>query len=72
MDRLEGELGTQASVIRLNLLSSIGQAAAGQFGVRAIPTFVLVDGQGNILHRQAGRIDTDKVKNLVKEVNERK
>ena len=72
VNRLEKELGSQASVVRLNLLSSIGRTVGGQFGVRAVPTFILLDDQGNAIYRQSGRIDTTKVKDLVYQANERK
>jgi thioredoxin-related protein len=71
VNRLEDELGSQASVIRLDVLSSIGQTAGGQYGIRAVPTFLLMDGQGNLIYRQSGRIDTAKVKDLVSEIHER-
>jgi thioredoxin-related protein len=72
VSRLEKELGSQASVVRLDLLSSIGRAAGGQFGIRAVPTFLLLDGQGNTVYHQAGRIDAMKVTDLVHQINERK
>ena len=72
MNRLEKELGAQANVVRLNVLSSIGRTLGGQFGVRAVPTFILLDDQGNTIFRQSGRIDTTKVKDLVYQVNGRK
>jgi thioredoxin-related protein len=72
VSRLEKELGAQASVVRLDLLSSIGRAAAGQFGIRAVPAFLLLDNQGNTIYQQTGRIDTMKVRDLVRQINERK
>jgi len=72
VNRLEKELGAQANVVRLNVLSSIGRTLGGQFGVRAVPTFILLDDQGNTIFRQSGRIDTTKVKDLVYQVNGRK
>lgn len=72
MNRLEKELGSQASVVRLDVLSSVGRTAAGRFGVRGVPTFILLDDQGNPTYRQTGAIDTARVKTLVEELNERK
>lgn len=72
MNRLEKELGSQASVVRLDALSSVGRTAAGRFGVRGVPTFILLDDQGNAKYRQTGTIDTARVKDLVEEMNERK
>ena len=70
VDRLEQELGANASVVRLDVFSAIGRTAAGRFAVRSVPTFLLSDGQGNILYRQTGSIDTGKVKDLVQQANE--
>lgn len=67
MDRLEKELGEQARIIRLDVFSSVGRTAGGQFGVRSVPTFILLDGQGSILYRQSGTINTEKVKDLVQQ-----
>lgn len=72
VDRLELELGETASVIRLDVFSAVGQTAAGRFGVRSVPTFLLSDGHDNIVYRQTGSIDTGKVKELVKQANEGK
>ena len=58
-------------VVRLDVLSGIGRAVGSQYGTRAVPTFVLFDGRGNAIYRQAGLLDTDKIKGLVLQVNER-
>jgi thioredoxin-related protein len=59
-------------VVRLDVLSGIGRAVGSQYATRAVPTFMLFDGHGNAIYRQAGLLDTDKVKTLVQQVNERK
>ena len=44
-------------MIRLSLLGSIGREAAAKFGVRIVPTTIILDGQGSVLARQAGLPD---------------
>jgi thioredoxin-like negative regulator of GroEL len=54
VDGLETKLAGKAAVIRLNMLSQVGQQAAQQYGVRAVPTLVVVDGNGQPVHTQFG------------------
>ncbi len=49
MDRLETRLDGRAEVIRLNLLSDVGREAALRYGVRAVPTLLVVDGEGDLV-----------------------
>ena len=56
VDGLEKELTGKADVIRLNAMTSIGQQAAAHFGVRGLPTLVLVDGNGQVVLTQVGII----------------
>ena len=46
MDRLEKELGDEVQVLRLSVTGEAGRAAAARYGVRAVPTFVIFDGEG--------------------------
>jgi thioredoxin-related protein len=41
-------------VVRLNLLSRVGRQAAARYGVRGIPTTVVVDGNGEAIYGQYG------------------
>ena len=54
MDGLEGDLEGRARVLRLNILDSVGRQAARRFGVRAVPAFFVVDGQGGVVDAQVG------------------
>jgi len=56
VDRLERELDGRAEVIRLNMMSGVGRQAAAVFGVRAVPTLVVVDGDGQVALTQVGII----------------
>ncbi|MGD8623452.1 MAG: thioredoxin family protein [Anaerolineae bacterium] len=62
MDRLERDLEGQARVLRLSALSSVGRQLGGLYGVRGVPTFLLFDGSGEIVHYQVGRPDADRIK----------
>ena len=54
VDGLEGDLAGRARVMRLNILDSVGMQAARRFGVRAVPAFFVVDGQGGVVDAQVG------------------
>ena len=56
VDRLERELDGKAEVIRLDMMSGVGRQAATVFGVRAVPTLVVIDGQGQVSLTQVGLI----------------
>lgn len=62
MDRLEQELEGQAQVLRLDVMDSVGRELAMRYGARAVPTFVVLDGTGQVLLRQAGMPDRDGIK----------
>jgi thioredoxin-like negative regulator of GroEL len=49
-------------------MSKVGGQAAGQFGVRAVPTLIVVDGKGQVVLIQAGRIKADEVEARVNEL----
>ncbi len=65
VDGLERELEGQARVVRLSILSQAGQEAAQRYDVRGVPTFLVFDGQGNLIERQVGFPDRSKIKALV-------
>jgi thioredoxin-related protein len=62
VDRLERDLKGQAQVLRLNAWSEVGRQLATRYGVRGVPTFLLFDGRGELVHYQVGRLDADRVK----------
>ena len=62
MDRLEKDLEDTAQVLRLSTWSSVGRQLGSRFGVRGVPTFLLFDGTGQLVHYQVGRLDADRVK----------
>lgn len=54
VDRLETQLTGKAEVIRLNLMTQVGRQAAARYGVRGVPTLVVVDGAGNPVYGRYG------------------
>lgn len=44
----------KAAVIRLDVMSRVGQQAARRYGVRGVPALVVVDGSGQAIFGQAG------------------
>ncbi|OQY16593.1 MAG: hypothetical protein DRI77_04605 [Chloroflexi bacterium] len=65
MDGLERDLENQARVVRLSVLSKLGQQIAQRHGVRGVPTFLIFDGQGNLIERQTGFPNKNKIKALL-------
>jgi len=48
--------------VRLSVFDTVGRQLAGRFGVRGVPTFLLFDGAGNMIHSQVGHLDADRMK----------
>ena len=65
MDGLERDLDGQARVVRLSVLSELGREIAQRYGVRGVPTFLIFDGQGELIERQVGFPDRNGIKTLV-------
>ncbi|MCJ7511395.1 MAG: thioredoxin family protein [Anaerolineales bacterium] len=57
VDRLEEQFDPQLAVIRLNVQNAATEPLARRYGVQYTPTFLLFDGQGQILLRSVGAID---------------
>lgn len=49
-------------MLRLSTAGRIGRELAARYGVRGVPTFLLFDGAGNMIHYQVGRLDSDRIK----------
>jgi thioredoxin-related protein len=65
VDGLERELEGQARVVRLSVLSQTGRDVARRYGVMGIPTFLVFDGQGDLIGRDVGFPNRNKIKTLV-------
>jgi thioredoxin-like negative regulator of GroEL len=70
VDRLEGDLGERALVLRLSVLSEVGQAAAARYGVRAVPTFVVFDEAGGTVAQSIGLPDRESLRDLLESLAE--
>ena len=66
VDGLEAELGDKATIIRLNLQSSVGGELARQYGIEFAPTFIFFDAEGNELWRQIGGLDTQRARDSIR------
>jgi hypothetical protein len=65
VDRLERELEGQARVVRLDVFGRVGREIAQQHHVMSMPTFLVFDGDGNLLARQTGMPDRIRIKALI-------
>jgi thiol-disulfide isomerase/thioredoxin len=51
---IEQELEGTARVIRLDIASELGKSAAGRYGVSSVPTTLVLDDTGEVVHRESG------------------
>lgn len=58
---IEKDLEGRARVIRLDIGSELGKAAAGRYGVSGVPTTLVLDGAGEVVHRSTGVPDRQEV-----------
>jgi thioredoxin-related protein len=61
VDRLENKLKGQADLLRISAWGQIGRQLSARYGIRGVPTFLLFDGEGNLVHYQVGRLDSEQV-----------
>jgi thioredoxin-related protein len=54
VDGLERELEGRVQVLRLSVTDDVGGELAMRYGVRGVPTFVLLDGTGETALKQVG------------------
>jgi thioredoxin-related protein len=62
VDRLERDLQGEAQVLRLSARGSVGRQLVIRYGVRGVPTFLLFDGSGEMIHYQVGHLDAQRIK----------
>ena len=65
MDGIERELGEQLRVLRVSVMDDVGGQLAMRYGVRSVPTFVLLDTDGEVLLRQVGRPQRTEIENAL-------
>jgi thioredoxin-related protein len=68
VDRLERELEGQVQVLRLSVMDNVGGQLAVRYGARGVPTFVLLNGAGEIVFQQGGMPSREAIKSAVEEI----
>ncbi len=68
MDGIESDLEDRAELLRLSITDNVGRELAIRYSVRSVPTLLLLDGSGNVVLKQTGRLDREAVRNAVGEV----
>ncbi len=62
VDGLAGDLAERGvQMLRVSVSSSVGRQISGQYGVRAVPTLILFDSEGQPVLTQIGQIDAEAV-----------
>jgi thioredoxin-related protein len=59
VDGIARELEDEVRVVRLNTASRVGRQLAAHMTVRAVPTLLVIDGEGEVVLRQEGGIRHD-------------
>ena len=54
VDGIERDLKGRAQVIRLSVISEVGSQVARRYGVRGVPTLILLDAEGNLVDQIIG------------------
>jgi len=57
VDGIEKDLEGTAQVIRLSITSQVGSQMAQRYGVRGVPTIVVLDGAGEVVAQSVGLPD---------------
>ena len=65
MDGLEHDLTGKAEVVRLDVMTQVGQRAAATYGVRGTPTLIVVDGQGQPILTQLALVRPKSIKEQI-------
>jgi thioredoxin-related protein len=70
VDGLEQDLEGQAQVLRLAVIDDVGGELAMRYGVRGVPTLVVLNGAGEVVLKQTGVLDRAAVVAAVEELGE--
>lgn len=68
MDGIERQLEERAEVLRVNVMSSVGRQLGARYGVRGLPTFVLLDGAGEVVLKEVGMPQREKITAAVEQL----
>jgi len=66
VDRIEQELADEATVLRLDARSDVGSEAIKRYGIRGLPTLIVVDGCGKAVASYGGVPNADKIAEVVR------
>lgn len=65
---IERELGERAQLLQLNVMGGVGRELAVRYQVRGVPTFVLLDGEGEVVLRQVGTPQREEIITAVEQL----
>ena len=71
VDGIERELRNEARVVRLDTAARTGRQLAAHMAVRALPTLIVTDGEGEVILRQVGGLRKDPVVAAVRQASAR-
>jgi len=54
VDGIERDLQGEIDVLRLGVANGVGRELAMRYGVRSVPTLVLLDGNGDVVLKESG------------------
>lgn len=52
-------------MVRVSVLSKLGRELAGRYGVRSVPTFLVLDSEGTMMGKQVGLPKPDEIEVLI-------
>lgn len=61
MNGIEKDLEGVARVVRLDISSELGESVASRYGVTGVPTTLVLDGGGELVHRDTGLPDRKEI-----------
>jgi len=71
VDGLEKKLADKASFVKLDVWGNLGRALASKYGIRAVPSFLIFDGRGNLIYHQVGIPDQKAIINAIENLEGR-
>lgn len=60
VDGIERDFGADAHVVNVDLQSPVGRDIAALYDIEAVPSFVVIDGNGEVRFRVDGRVQSRK------------
>lgn len=69
VDQLARDISPQADVLRLNVKDGVGRELAYRWQVAGVPTFFILDGQGETVYRRAGAPEVEHITEVVRQLD---